>query len=135
MAAVSQCDNCGAVLAKKDLFCGECGAPRPVSSELEEVSPDAAPTPGSGTPPPTPPAAEPGTGWRVATAVLVVLGILACLAALLAFLFAGTLEYEDMTTLENWLFSAFCCLLPIGGAGVILIAVGAVVWYTRLRNA
>jgi hypothetical protein len=71
----------------------------------------------------------------VATVVLILLGLLACVAAVLAFLIAGTLEYEDMTTLENWLFSAFCCLFPIGGAGVILIAVGAVAWYTRLRNA
>jgi hypothetical protein len=70
----------------------------------------------------------------VATVVLVVLGILTCLAALLVFLFAGTLEYESMTGLENWLFSAFCCLLPIGGAGAILVAVGAVLWYTRLRK-
>jgi hypothetical protein len=71
----------------------------------------------------------------VATVVLVVLGLLACVTAVLAFLLAGTLEYEDWTAGENWLFAALCCLLPIGGAGVILIAVGAVGWYTRLRKA
>lgn len=136
MTAVAQCDNCGAVLTKDDLFCGECGAPRPVSSEGEEASPGSSPTPDPVTSPPlpSPPSAAPTTGWRVATVLLVVLGVLVCLAALLTFLFAGTLEYESMTGLENWLFSALCCLLPIGGAGAILLAVGVVMWYTRLRQ-
>jgi hypothetical protein len=66
--------------------------------------------------------------------VLIVLGILTCLAGLLAFLLAGFMEYEAMTVAENWLFSALCCLLPIGGAGAILIAVGAGLWYSRLRR-
>jgi hypothetical protein len=68
----------------------------------------------------------------VATIVLLVLGSLTCLAALLVFLLAGTLEDETMTVAENWLFSAACCLLPIGSLGVILLAVGAVIGYTRL---
>jgi hypothetical protein len=135
MTAVIQCDNCGAVLAKEDLFCGECGVPRPVASEPEEALPNAAPTSDTITPPPAPPAAEPRTGWRVASVVSLVLGLLACVAGVLAFLLGGTLEYEGWGTTENWLFAAFCCLLPIGGAGIVLIAVGAAVWFKRLRNA
>jgi hypothetical protein len=51
------------------------------------------------------------------------------------FLFIGLLEYESMTAQEAWLFSAFCCLLPIGGGGAILLATAVALWYGRLRSA
>jgi hypothetical protein len=132
MAAQAQCDNCGSALAEADIFCGECGAPRPVPVQGEPI-PDLPPAPA-----PVLPASQSSatseSRWRVATMVLIVLGILTCLAGLLAFLLAGFMEYEAMTVAENWLFSALCCLLPIGGAGAILIAVGAGLWYSRLRR-
>lgn len=134
MAAVTQCDNCGAVLAKEDLFCGECGAPRPHPGEVEEPSPGAPTTPATAPPLPTPSSGVPQTGWRVTAVVLVVLGLITCMVGVLAFLFAGSLEYESLTGLENWLVSALMCLLPIGGAGVFLLAISGIIWYTRLRQ-
>jgi hypothetical protein len=51
------------------------------------------------------------------------------------FLVAGSLEDESMTVLENWLFSAFCCGLPIGGVGAGFLAGAVAIWYRRLRKA
>ena len=135
MASSIQCDNCGATLSEADQFCGECGVPRPLSDGEEDPSPGTSPAPSAAAPSPARPASAPGTGWHVAAIALAVLGVVTCLASVLVFLFAGFLEYESMTTLENWLFSAFCCLLPIGGVDTVLIAAGVAVWYTRLRNA
>lgn len=132
MAASIQCDNCGAVLSEKDLFCGECGVPRPLSDDDAALLPE--PSPAPAIPPPAHSAGTPGTGWRIAAIVSAILGGITCLAAVLVSLIAGLSEYESMTALENWLFSAFCCLLPIGGAGAILIGVAVTVWYKRLRK-
>jgi hypothetical protein len=72
--------------------------------------------------------------WRVATIVLVGLGILACLAGLISFLIVGSVGGDTTTQQEDWLIGALCCLLPVGGTGAILAAAGAAVWYTRLRS-
>ena len=72
--------------------------------------------------------------WRVATIVLIGLGILACLAGLAGFLLVGSIGGDTTTRQEDWLISALCCLLPVGGAGAILAAVGAAVWSLRLRS-
>jgi hypothetical protein len=141
MAGQGQCEYCGAVLLPEDAFCGECGAPR--AEATSPVSPDAPP-------PGLLPAAEPGaepeaadlagpksstrTGWRAAFIALMVVGALVCLVAVLAFLFAGFTETEGWNTQENWLFSTFCCLLPIGGGGLVLLAAGAAIWFSRLRE-
>jgi ascorbate-specific PTS system EIIC-type component UlaA len=80
------------------------------------------------------PSAGGTTGWRAAFIVLLVVGALICLLGVLVFLVFGLTEAEGWTTGENWAFSAFCCLLPIGGAGLVLLMAGAGIWYARLRK-
>jgi hypothetical protein len=91
-----------------------------------EASPPPEPRPGD--------QAESDTAWRVAAAVLGIVGVLVCLLGLASFLLFGIIEAEDVTPAENWLISAICCLLPIAGTGVALAAAGLVIWWTRLRN-
>ena len=150
MADLIQCDNCGAVLAKEDLFCAECGVPRPVPPETGPA-PDEPPTPagtaesaeplpgapsggGLGSLPPPRSTASPEAGWRVAFFVLLGLGIMACLAGVLAFVLVGSIGGDTTTVQEDWLISSLCCLLPVGGTGAILVAGGAIIWYMRLRS-
>jgi hypothetical protein len=144
MTEIIQCENCGAVLAPEDIFCGECGAPHPASGgAVEPVKPDqpAVPPVAPG-PPPVAPAALPSArptapaqkGWRAAFITLVVLGAITCVVGLAAFLIFGSTPGENMTPQEDWLYSAVCCLLPIGGIGALLMAIGAVIWYTRVRK-
>ena len=136
MADIEQCSNCGAILGPKDDFCAECGAPRPPKPEASEGAPTAeAPAlPPPSAPPPASPAGESDVRWRVAMMVLLVLGALACVAGLVAFVLFALIESEGYTTMENWLFSAVCCLFPIGGAGAIMAIVGVTIWYSRLRK-
>ena len=70
----------------------------------------------------------------MAFVVLLVLGVLACLAGLLAFVLFGSMPGENMTVQEDWLYSAFCCLLPVGGTGLVLLAAGVTIWFSRLRG-
>ena len=132
MSQPIQCDNCGAVLLKDDIYCGECGAPRPtVVASAEAVhEPEASPPQELGAGDET----KSDTAWRVAAAVLGIVGILVCLLGLAAFLLFGLMEAEDVTPAENWLISAICCLLPIAGTGVAMAIAGLVIWWARLRN-
>ena len=62
MAESVQCANCGAVLLEEDIFCGECGAPRPMlAATAGPPEPVAAPLPSAPMPatagPPGPAAA------------------------------------------------------------------------------
>lgn len=145
MTTAIQCDNCGAVLLQEDVFCGECGAPRPQSTEsIEPETGETPPTPdhtatdrpphAPARPQPVRPSAASDTGWRVAFIVLVVLGAFACVAGIATFLLFGATSTETTTPAEDWLYSAICCLLPIGGTGTLLAAIGGVIWYTRLRS-
>jgi len=142
MARYVQCEYCGAVLLPEDTFCGECGAPRPEATS---------PTPPDAQPPALAPASRPGapqpddlaaakpspgaqSGWRAAFIALMVVGALVCLLGVSAFLFGGLTEADGWTTEENWIFSTFCCLLPIAGSGLVLMLAGAGIWYSRLRE-
>ena len=135
-----QCDNCGAILLDEDIYCGECGAPRPTVNTPAEVV-DEAQTKVLGEPQPSPPLesrpvdqTDSDTVWRVAAAVLGVVGVLVCLLGFAAFLLFGLIEAEDMTQAENWLLSTICCLLPIAGTGVAIAVAGLVIWWAKLRN-
>jgi hypothetical protein len=149
MTEIIQCENCGAVLGKEDIFCGECGAPRPAAAaasagpaepaaqELQPVAEPAASVPPLVPPvsPSTPPSFSAQKGWRVAFLVLLVLGIIACVAGVASFLLLGSIPGENMTRQEDWLYAAVCCLVPIGGTGALLAAAGGVIWYARLRKS
>lgn len=70
----------------------------------------------------------------MAFVVLVGLGIMICLAGVLGFLLFGSIGGDTTTVQEDWLISALCCLLPVGGTGAILAMAGAAIWYTRVRS-
>lgn len=140
MTGPIQCDNCGAILLKEDTFCGECGAPRPSETSpaevidephtevVERARPDPLPDTRSVRRP------DSDTVWRVAAAVLGIVGALVCLLGLAVFLLFGLIEAEDMTQAENWLISTICCLLPIAGTGIAMAFAGLVIWWVRLRD-
>jgi hypothetical protein len=134
MAESVQCDSCGAVLLEEDMFCGECGVPR----SLATPSPESAATVSPATPPPTPPPPGPSSSstkvWRIAVIVLGITSAILCLLGVAAFLLFGLTEGVDVTPAENWLYSTFCCLLPIAGTGAILAVAGLGIWWIRLRN-
>lgn len=128
-----QCDNCGAILLPEDIFCGECGAPRPSSARPSGLPPrPAMKHPPSVSPLRSAKSSEPGFYW--AFIILVILGAIACLIGLATFLLFGFTGTETFTTEENWLYATLLCLLPIGGAGAVLLGVGAFIWFTRLRH-
>lgn len=123
-----QCDNCGAVLLPEEEFCGEYGAPRPEAAA-------------SSTPGPAPvsagtlrPRLSTERRWVAGSVVSAAFGVLTCVAGLAAFLAFGLTASDVATVEENWLYSALCCLLPIGGTGALLLAVGGTIWYTRIRK-
>lgn len=127
-----QCDNCGAVLLKEDIFCGECGSPRPTETSraevIEEPQADALSEPSPVRRP------DSDTIWRVVAAVLGIVGALLCLLGFAVFLLFGVIESESYTPAENWLLSTVCCLLPIAGTGAATASAGLVIWWARLRN-
>ncbi len=150
MASTTQCPYCGAVLLKEDLFCGECGAPNPLAAD--GAAPPPAPTvpppaPAALSPPPppppppppsrapsAPPSASTGKGWQVAWLSLVALGVAVCLFGLIVFVLLGSLPSETVTPQEGWLYSATCCLLPIGGVGIALMILGLIIRYIKSQR-
>jgi hypothetical protein len=137
-----QCENCGAVLLEQDLFCGECGAPRPAAAVASEPPASTPPLPVAPPkpvlsppgPPPAQPARPPETGWRVVLVALVVLGAIACCAGLTLFLLAGVGGSDTATAGDAWLTATLLCLLPIGGLGALFLIAGWVIWRTQLRG-
>ena len=128
MADPVQCDECGAILAEDDLFCGECGAVRPPGTGVSQSAVDA---PASA--PPAPPSApSPVARYRALFIVLIVLGIVTCILALISFLVVGALPSDVTTPQEDWLLSGICCLLPLGVAGLGLLIASVVVWRKML---
>ncbi len=132
MAETVQCSNCGAILHEDDIFCGECSAPRAPSTAPVDV-PD---EPQANVPPSPPPArrSDPERGWLVAAAVLGTIAVLFCVLGILATVLFGIAPAEDVTPAEQWLMSAICCLLPIGGVGAVAGVAALVIWWSRLRN-
>ena len=134
MAESIQCETCGAVLLKEDVYCGECGTPRPIVAPASEPA-----EPG---PPGTPPLpqrteqapAAPSAAWQVAAIALGIIGAILCLLGMAAFLLFGLTEGGDVSPTENWIYSTFCCLLPIAGTGAIVALFGAGIWWFRLRS-
>jgi hypothetical protein len=140
MADPVQCDECGAILAEDDLFCGECGAVRPPGTEVSQPAVDApalappAPPPAPSPVAPSPVALSPVARYRALFIVLIVLGIVTCILALISFLVVGALPSDVTTPQEAWLLSGICCLLPVGVAGLGLLIAGVVVWRKLLRD-
>ena len=134
MAAATQCPYCGAVLLKEDLFCGECGAPNPLAADgvVPAAPPPPPPLPPSGlpSPPPSVPASS-GKGWQIAWLSLIALGVVSCLLAPIIFVLFGLMPSETVTPQERWLYSAICCLLPIGGVGIALVILGLIIRYIQ----
>lgn len=142
MSDILECDNCGAVLLKADLFCGECGAPRPTLASLS--APDAV------EPGPRESAAEAPIGlqpstleparsqsqrlWQIAVIALALLSVLLCVFGLAAFLVFGLTDSEVASPEENWLYSGICCLLPLAGTSAVLILASVGIWFARLRK-
>lgn len=138
-----QCDNCGAILAEDDLFCGECGAPQPAAQSTPEAAqPGPAPTaaPGSEPVPEAASSAAPAKSTRTPrqfrTAGIIAVTLALAAAALLCAmgLFTTFLVPDSETgltaTQDMLIFSGLCCFCP----GALAVIVAVVVWVLVIRR-
>ena len=121
-----KCPKCGAEIAPGDVFCGNCGSMALAEEEAAIPSP------------PAPPAVPPADRARRAVTIsiiLVIVGVVLCLAGLglgVAFAFLG--QGDELSLAESALSSAICCLTPFALPGIILTAIGGVVWFVWGRK-
>ncbi len=138
-----QCDNCGAILAEDDLFCGECGAPQPAAQptpEAAEPGPAPSAVPGSEPVPeavsPATPAKSARTPGQFRTAGIIAVTLAVSAAALLCAmgLFVAFLVPDGETgltaTQDMLIFSGLCCFCP----GALAVIVAVVVWVLVIRR-
>jgi hypothetical protein len=138
-----QCDNCGAILAKDDLFCGECGAPQPAAQttpEAVEASPAPSAAPGVEPAPkagsPSAPAKSARTPAQLRTAGIIAVTLAVTVAVLLCAmgLFTAFLVPDGETgmtaTQDMFIFSGLCCFCP----GALALVVAVVVWVLVIRG-
>lgn len=141
MADIVQCKDCGAILADEDVFCGECGAPRPSPAEAPSDPVPEAPQPKARQPEATPtvrPAVpqprRAGDGWRIAVTVIVGLSLLAaCGLFMLGVLLGFVIPDPDtgQAATESMIYGAgLICFCP--GALALILAV--VLWAVVLRK-
>lgn len=149
---VVECQSCGAVLTEEDLFCGECGAPRPgavldagpgfSSEQVEgasegtsvsgkpEASVEAGPTLPRSEQRPTSTAGR----WRIVATVVTVLAVVAAcgligLGLLLAFVIRDPDTGQAAT--EPLIYGAtMLCFCP----GALALVVAGVLWAVVLRK-
>lgn len=130
-----QCTNCGAWLQEEDLFCGECGTPRPQGATTARSASMAARPAVPSARPAVQSARPPEAGWRVAAIVLGSLGLICCLLGLSSVLLFGLTPSEGYPSSQNWLYATFLCLVPIGGIGLLLAIAAAIIWRTQVKSS
>jgi hypothetical protein len=148
MAESVQCANCGAVLLEEDIFCGECGAPRPsLAATARPPEPVAAPPPSApmpatplsptpGLPPVQPASRRAGVseGWRTAAIVAAILAVVAAvglwIAGLLLAFVVPDPELGQAATQDMIVGSSVCCFCP----GGLSLAVAIVLWAVVIRR-
>ncbi len=159
---IVECPSCGAVLTEEDVFCGECGAPRPgVTLDVRaedgaELAPSAArgategaaaepsaeaderldrrPTPA---PPEQKPAGRPLTRaerWRIVAVVVTVLaGVAACGLILLGLLLAFVIPDPDTGEVAGSAMITAASWVCFC-PGVLALVAAAVLWAVAIRK-
>ncbi len=116
-----KCPKCGSEVAPGDVFCGNCG-----TMVLPDESAAAPPAP----PPVVAPLEDKRRKAMTIGIILVIAGVILCLVGLVlgvAFTFAS--QGDDLSLAESASVSAICCLTPFALPGLLMAAIGGVVWF------